>query len=115
MSIHLTSKLCNTQQLYQLLCVCLASHHLLYLDRGAVAHLGERLNGIQEVGGSSPPSSTNFLFSDQFKATETSHELCNSVLMLTSVLALKLAYIYILFSIELVPFLKTPTLSARSD
>ena len=27
--------------------------------RGAVAHLGERFNGIEEVGGSSPPSSTN--------------------------------------------------------
>ena len=26
---------------------------------GAVAHLGERFNGIEEVGGSSPPSSTN--------------------------------------------------------
>ena len=26
--------------------------------RGAVAHLGERFNGIEEVGGSSPPSST---------------------------------------------------------
>ena len=25
---------------------------------GAVAQLGERLNGIEEVGGSSPPSST---------------------------------------------------------
>ena len=25
---------------------------------GAVAQLGERLNGIQEVGGSNPPSST---------------------------------------------------------
>ena len=25
---------------------------------GAVAHLGERFNGIEEVGGSSPPSST---------------------------------------------------------
>ena len=24
---------------------------------GAVAHLGERFNGIEEVGGSSPPSS----------------------------------------------------------
>src|SRR4030042_1241308 len=29
-----------------------------YNTCGAVAHLGERLNGIQEVGGSSPPSST---------------------------------------------------------
>ena len=27
--------------------------------RGAVAHLGERFNGIEEVGGSSPPSSTS--------------------------------------------------------
>ena len=25
---------------------------------GAVAHLGERFNGIEEAGGSSPPSST---------------------------------------------------------
>ena len=29
---------------------------------GAVAQLGEHLNGIEGVGGSSPPSSTNFLF-----------------------------------------------------
>ena len=27
--------------------------------RGAIAQLGERLNGIQEVGGSIPPGSTN--------------------------------------------------------
>ena len=26
---------------------------------GAIAQLGERLNGIQEVGGSTPPGSTN--------------------------------------------------------
>ena len=26
---------------------------------GAIAQLGERLNGIQEAGGSIPPSSTN--------------------------------------------------------
>ena len=29
---------------------------------GAVAHLGERFNGIEEAQGSSPCSSTNFLF-----------------------------------------------------
>ena len=29
---------------------------------GAVAHLGERFNGIEEVQGSSPCSSTKFLF-----------------------------------------------------
>jgi hypothetical protein len=28
------------------------------IDFGAIAQLGERLNGIQEVGGSRPPSST---------------------------------------------------------
>ncbi len=28
--------------------------------RGAIAQLGERLNGIQEVGGSIPPGSTIF-------------------------------------------------------
>ena len=28
--------------------------------RGAVAHLGERFNGIEEVGGSNPPSSNLF-------------------------------------------------------
>jgi hypothetical protein len=28
---------------------------------GAIAQLGERLNGIQEVGGSTPPGSTNLL------------------------------------------------------
>jgi hypothetical protein len=27
--------------------------------RGAIAQLGERLHGMQEVGGSIPPSSTN--------------------------------------------------------
>src|SRR5437764_7429920 len=27
---------------------------------GAIAQLGERLNGIQEVGGSTPPGSTSF-------------------------------------------------------
>ena len=27
---------------------------------GAIAQLGERLNGIQEVGGSTPPGSTIF-------------------------------------------------------
>ena len=32
--------------------------------RGAVAHLGERFNGIEEVGGSSPPSSTIFFVPD---------------------------------------------------
>ena len=30
------------------------------MDNGAVAQLGERLNGIQEAGGSTPPSSTSF-------------------------------------------------------
>ena len=29
--------------------------------RGAIAQLGERLHGMQEVGGSIPPSSTNSL------------------------------------------------------
>jgi hypothetical protein len=28
--------------------------------RGAIAQLGERLHGMQEVGGSIPPGSTNF-------------------------------------------------------
>ncbi len=32
--------------------------------RGAIAQLGERLNGIQEVGGSIPPSSTKTYFID---------------------------------------------------
>ncbi len=32
---------------------------LLYLSLGGVAHLGERLNGIQEVRGSIPLISTN--------------------------------------------------------
>ena len=34
--------------------------------RGAVAHLGERFNGIEEVGGSSPPSSTTITHSLAF-------------------------------------------------
>ena len=29
-------------------------------DTGAIAQLGERLHGMQEVGGSIPPSSTKF-------------------------------------------------------
>tara|TARA_B100000575_G_C23073798_1_gene618521 strand:+ start:87 stop:206 length:120 start_codon:yes stop_codon:yes gene_type:complete len=29
-------------------------------QEGAIAQLGERLDGIQDVGGSSPPSSTKF-------------------------------------------------------
>ena len=29
---------------------------------GAIAQLGERLHGMQEVGGSIPPSSTNLFF-----------------------------------------------------
>ena len=33
------------------------------LRRGAIAQLGERLHGMQEVGGSIPPGSTN-LFKD---------------------------------------------------
>ena len=37
-------------------------YNLSAKSRGAVAQLGERFNGIEEVGGSSPPSSTNFLF-----------------------------------------------------
>ena len=32
-----------------------------FIDLGAVAHLGERRLCKAEVGGSSPPSSTNFL------------------------------------------------------
>ena len=35
------------------------------LRRGAIAQLGERLNGIQKVGGSNPPSSTTFLSTKQ--------------------------------------------------
>ncbi len=31
---------------------------MMRLNNGAVAQVGERLNGIQEAGGSSPPSST---------------------------------------------------------
>ena len=31
------------------------------LARGAIAQLGERLHGMQEVGGSIPPGSTNDL------------------------------------------------------
>ncbi len=31
------------------------------LPGGAIAQMGERLNGIQEVGGSIPPGSTKFL------------------------------------------------------
>ena len=38
-------------------------------NRGAVAHLGERFNGIEEVGGSSPPSSTSLWL--RLEATRT--------------------------------------------
>ncbi len=34
---------------------------------GAIAQLGERLRGTQEVGGSNPPSSTNHLLGDVFR------------------------------------------------
>ena len=36
-------------------------YNWLSKKRGAVAHLGERFNGIEEVRGSSPRSSTNYL------------------------------------------------------
>ena len=36
------------------------------ISHGAVAHLGERFNGIEEVGGSSPPSSTSITHSLPF-------------------------------------------------
>ena len=32
--------------------------YIARLSRGAIAQLGERLHGMQEVGGSIPPSST---------------------------------------------------------
>lgn len=32
---------------------------MLVREPGAIAQLGERLNGIQEVGGSTPPGSTS--------------------------------------------------------
>jgi hypothetical protein len=32
-----------------------------FLTLGAIAQLGERVNGIHEVGGSIPPGSTSFL------------------------------------------------------
>ena len=41
-------------------------YNLSAKSRGAVAQLGERFNGIEEVGGSSPPSSTKFLFRYEF-------------------------------------------------
>jgi hypothetical protein len=34
---------------------------LFLIPGGAIAQLGERLNGIQEVGGSTPPGSTKTL------------------------------------------------------
>ena len=34
-----------------------------FLNNGVIAQLGERLHGMQEVGGSIPPGSTN-LFKD---------------------------------------------------
>ena len=34
---------------------------LLISEQGAIAQLGERVNGIHEVGGSIPPGSTKFL------------------------------------------------------
>ena len=35
---------------------------ILKVSCGAIAQLGERVTGSHEVGGSIPPSSTNFLF-----------------------------------------------------
>ena len=37
-------------------------YNLFAKSSGAVAHLGERFNGIEEVEGSSPSSSTSFLY-----------------------------------------------------
>ena len=36
-----------------------ADYHGFSTAPGAIAQLGERLHGMQEVGGSSPPGSTN--------------------------------------------------------
>ena len=36
----------------------LVTDYRLLIPDGAIAQLGERLNGIQEVGGSTPPGST---------------------------------------------------------
>ena len=38
-----------------------ASKLVRFPARGAIAQLGERLHGMQEVGGSIPPGSTNFV------------------------------------------------------
>ena len=37
-----------------------SGHYLQYRRRGAVAQQGEHLNGIEGVGSSSPPNSTNY-------------------------------------------------------
>jgi hypothetical protein len=50
-------------------CEAIGFNYLTYLrtdrklprPRGAIAQLGERLHGMQEVGGSIPPGSTKFL------------------------------------------------------
>ena len=39
---------------------CQTAKLLFLLQNGAIAELGERLNGIQEVGGSTPLAFTNF-------------------------------------------------------
>ncbi len=36
----------------------------IFPSHGAIAQMGERLNGIQEVGGSIPPGSTNLQFQE---------------------------------------------------
>ena len=45
--------------------LCMATYHkhfrIVGLNLGAIAQLGERLHGMQEVGGSIPPSSTKII------------------------------------------------------
>ena len=44
-------------------------------SRGAIAQLGERLHGMQEVGGSIPPGSTSFNVGDRFFSGLRPHRL----------------------------------------
>jgi hypothetical protein len=44
-----------------MLLTCIGRIVIIRIKKGAVAQLGERLNGIQEVVGSIPISSTNYI------------------------------------------------------
>ena len=61
-----STKVSHLDRLQEERFVAKTCYNLFAKSRGAVAHLGERFNGIEEVRGSSPRSSTNFLYRYEF-------------------------------------------------